>query len=406
MVGTAFRSRRVGMVFVFLPFLLAFGGGCAANRPAESDWADGGLEIIPGAVPPTAEDLLANPAGHILGPTDVLDITIMDLFQAGVETALRREVSDAGFIDLPLLPNRVKADGLTADDLRRAIVRAYEPSILAKAAVTVTVVKGRAETFSIIGAVQRQGTYNILREDMRLLEALALAGDVTYSDLRFLYVIRRIGPFHRPEASGTHGVPGKDMRMVEALALANGQSANTRPADPRPAEAAPGAAPTSRLIAIDYRRLSAGDARQNIVIRDNDVINVPRPPVGEFYVAGEVHRPGVYSMTGRNITVRMAIIAAGLGSVSGYTSCWAPASQRAAQTTAPASFPKGRLFRKTPAGGYAPTALDIEAILNGTAADITLKPYDVIAVGDAKIDPAAVWTTKTPEAAEPPRGFW
>src|SRR5690606_26352452 len=37
-----------------------------------------------------------------------------------------------------------------------------------------------------------------------------------------------------------------------------------------------------------------------------------KPEVGEFYVMGQVERPGVYSLTGRRVTIKQALAAAGL----------------------------------------------------------------------------------------------
>ena len=36
---------------------------------------------------------------------DILDISILDLLENGVETVLRRQVTTSGYIDLPLLPD-------------------------------------------------------------------------------------------------------------------------------------------------------------------------------------------------------------------------------------------------------------------------------------------------------------
>ena len=66
-----------------------------------------------------------------------------------------------------------------------------------------------------------------------------------------------------------------------------------------------------RVIAIHVKRLLDNDRKMNIVIRNKDIIRIPEVVAGEFYVAGEVARPGVYSMTGRQITIKMALAAAG-----------------------------------------------------------------------------------------------
>ncbi len=74
-------------------------------------------ELVPNATFPVEGDWEYVEKDYVIGPTDVVDISIMDLFQEGLETLLRREVSDSGFIDLPLLTDRIKAEGLTKEEL-------------------------------------------------------------------------------------------------------------------------------------------------------------------------------------------------------------------------------------------------------------------------------------------------
>ncbi|MHC4726707.1 MAG: polysaccharide biosynthesis/export family protein, partial [Planctomycetota bacterium] len=67
----------------------------------------------------------------------------------------------------------------------------------------------------------------------------------------------------------------------------------------------------TRLIRIPAERLLAGDSRYNIVIKPGDTIHVPVDIVGEFCIMGHVNRPGYFNMTGRPMTLKMAIAAAG-----------------------------------------------------------------------------------------------
>jgi protein involved in polysaccharide export with SLBB domain len=120
----------------------------------------------------------------------------------------------------------------------------------------------------------------------------------------------------------------------------------------------------SRVIAINYRELQRGNARMNIVIRENDVINVPREEVGEFYVGGLVARPGVYNMTGRQITVKMAVVAAG--------------------NLSEVAWPQNSiLIRRIGDNQEMAYPLNIEAIFRGQESDLYLRPDDVIAVGSS-----------------------
>lgn len=419
-------------------------------------------DIVPNATMPREGDWTYSDKDYVVGPTDIVDISILDLFADGLETVLRRQVTNTGFVDLPLIKDRIRAEGLTKDQLRDVISAAYSPNILKNPTVSVTVAAERQNTFSVLGAVSRPGTYNILRKDMRLLEALALAGGVSQTNIDYLYVIRpeptlrvrevaektRVPgamealpslpeevtsrPATRPAA--TQGAADTDKALKElGDAMRPGLPATTPASQPKAAPApavfrfsetvAAGGAPASqpakaswrysptegwvrvgqaatqtagaapvagpaeespttqpnqpgdpfgwkrairsdmaRVIAVNLKQLHEGDPRMNIVIRDNDVIQVPSLEVGEFYVMGEVQRPGVYSLTGRRITVKMAVAAAG-------------------NMTALAWPDNSILVRRIGNNQEQVIPLDLEAIFRGDDPDMYLKANDVIAVG-------------------------
>jgi len=69
--------------------------------------------------------------------------------------------------------------------------------------------------------------------------------------------------------------------------------------------------PSNRIIAIPADLLREGDARYNIVVRENDTIRVTAGETGQYYMMGHVLRPGVYSLVGLEVTLKQAIAAAG-----------------------------------------------------------------------------------------------
>jgi protein involved in polysaccharide export with SLBB domain len=414
--------------------------------------ADQTQDIYPNATFPQAEDWQATDRDYVIGNMDILDISILDLYQEGIETLIRRQVSLSGYIDLPLLPQNIRAEGLTSDQLKEAIVRAYSPEIIREPTVSVMVVQPHQNIFSAMGSIARPATYNITRKEMRLLEALATAGGMTQTNLKYMYVFRHSrpraaaaapstatqpaapvrpttpsGPIELPplpeipqtqpsdvesglrELGGAlRGVPSTqpaamthlaDMDPMPATAAApkvmfiNGQYVVVEPDAAAPAAATqPSTQPCetpsgerdpfgwaksdmpdgTRIIAIDIKLLQQGDPRMDIVIRDNDVIFVPTLDVGEFYIMGEVARPGVYSLTGRQVTVKMAIAAAG--------------------NTGALAWPENSiLIRRIGANQEQIIPLNIEAIVRGTQPDMFLKPDDVVAVGsDFRTDFLAV----------------
>ncbi|MBI5722363.1 MAG: polysaccharide biosynthesis/export family protein [Planctomycetes bacterium] len=391
--------------------------------------------MVPNATLPAEEDYEYAETEYLIGPADVLDVSVMDLFQESVETVLRRTVSETGNIDMPLINRAIKAGGLTQRQLRNTIAEAYETAgLLASPVVSVAIVTQRQNVFSTLGAIARPGTYTILRRDMRLLEALSLAGGFSQSNLKYLYVIRQTGesagkaaglediplpaPLTRP-GEGTDAGKGagtgpaspygaeapvqpqtqptaaelEKVMQTDSAASASAESpraaeknAATQPASQpagwdfrggqwvRRAGAAKNAAAdpygwskvtrldTARIIAINIARLNAGDPKMNIIVRDNDVLHVPPLEAGEFYISGEVQRPGAYSMTGRQVTIKMALAAAGnLGPLAWPDNCV--------------------LIRRVGAAQEQVIPINVEAIFKGNEPDIFLKPDDVVAVG-------------------------
>ncbi len=77
-----------------------------------------------------------------------------------------------------------------------------------------------------------------------------------------------------------------------------------------------------RIIRVSADALRDGDARQNIVVRAGDVIRLSAGQSGEYYLAGQINRPGAYSLSGRNLTLKVAIASAGnLGALAWPERC-------------------------------------------------------------------------------------
>ncbi len=514
-------------------------------------------EIYPNAEYPNEQDYLYSDKDYVIGPSDLLGIGIMDLFLEGQEYQMQRKVSESGYLSMPLIEERVRATGLTAVELEKAISDAYQPEILLDPTVSVAIIDRRQSMFSIVGAVDRPSTYNVIKPDMTLLDALALAGWVTDPRIKYIYVIRQKPPELRDgrqaaeKAASPTGLPAlPELPSLPPLAEPSGQmqpdnstlpqwpvepstppqsdqdqlreleqilegseptqpgpqfeiepipaeselafiteldgnstapvaqpqpvkykwkyvngrwipeampgpepvitpataparpvpppalpeieaepAPSTLPADiivpeiapkpvitpPRPAPgvtgeipslpvepAAPQVAPVerrivpaqrrdmraeikpakpfkatpqdpfgwaemdksslTRIIAVNYEMLTQGNERMNIVVHDSDKIIVPLLEVGLYYVQGEVIRPGVYVLTGRDITVKQALTEAG--------------------NMSPLAWPQNAmLIRRIGERQEQYIPLDIEAIFKGEENDFFLKPDDVICIG-------------------------
>ncbi len=173
----------------------------AVNDPPREPWKD--------SVPPGPADLRVIHKPYKLGPGDVVTVSVFQLVVPGQESVQTRQVNSQGDITLDFV-GTVHAAGLTTRQLRRRIVNTlintgemappgpHQPG----PQVNVELTEARRRVFSLIGFVAHPGTYNITTPDFRLLDALALAGDMSMSpQLKWLYVIRQ-EPSSRKKTTG------------------------------------------------------------------------------------------------------------------------------------------------------------------------------------------------------------
>jgi polysaccharide biosynthesis/export protein len=315
------------------------------------------------------------------------------------------------------------------------------------------VIEARNRTFSIRGAVNRQGQYQILQSDFRLLDALTLAGDPTNTEIDYVYIIRKntgdtgmggaggttmpTGPMPATQqaspdllAPRSQAMPHKapvylqatDMTPAPAtlpagmmnqpegdrpVIILDGKpmmvpSATTTPSSDSPMMQPMGQSsdlgagipndtmgtggmtgndtmgstghsgtfefneltePSDvRVIRIPLRALLSGELKYNVVIRPQDMVIVPNPIIGEYYMGGHVLRVGVYSLTARKITLKQAVISAGM--LDGL-----------------AIPQRTDVIRRVGPDREVYVRVDLAKIFSGDTPDFFLKPNDQVMVG-------------------------
>jgi polysaccharide export outer membrane protein len=117
-----------------------------------------------------------------------------------------------------------------------------------------------------------------------------------------------------------------------------------------------------RTIRIPADKLLGGDPRYNIVIKPGDTIHVPVDIIGEFCIMGNVNNQGFINITGRPMTLKMAIASAGgLG---------------------PLAWPKNcEVVRRIGKKREEIVLVDLDKIASGEQPDFFIKPNDLINVG-------------------------
>lgn len=139
----------------------------------------------------------------------------------------------------------------------------------------------------------------------------------------------------------------------------------------------------TRLIKIPAKELLSGNPRYNIVIKPGDTIHVPVDIIGEFCITGNVNRGGFINITGRPMTLKMAIAAAGgLG---------------------PLAWPKYcEVVRRIGDKKEEIVMVDLDKIASGEQPDFFIKPNDLINVGT---HPTSRWRAVLRNAFRAAYGF-
>jgi hypothetical protein len=171
-----------------------------------------------------------------------------------------------------------------------------------------------------------------------------------------------------PTAPGPQGRANPDSPAPKLLSSAAPASASDDAAPPPPSGKVfkfdDLEAPTDvRIIRVPIDQLRQyGELKYNIVIRPSDMIIVPDPTNGVYYMGGHVARPGVFGLTGEKVTLKDAWVAAG-----GADDFAMPF--------------RTEVVRRIGTSREVGIRVHLDKILNFQEPDIYLKPNDVIYVG-------------------------
>ena len=116
-------------------------------------------------------------------------------------------VDNEGNINFPVL-GELKLGGLTKREAEQLIIDKLKPYMKETPIVTVRMVNYK---ISVIGEVMRPGTFTISNEKVNLLEALAMAGDMT------VYGLRDNVKLIREDANGKQQIVTLDLNKAETI---------------------------------------------------------------------------------------------------------------------------------------------------------------------------------------------
>ena len=130
------------------------------------------------------------------------------LFRSTTQPVLQQYLVDnEGKISFPVL-GALTVGGLTKKQAEQLIVDKLKPYMKENPIVTVRMVNYK---ISVIGEVARPGTFTISNEKVNLLEALAMAGDMT------VYGLRDNVKLIREDANGKQQIVTLDLNNAETI---------------------------------------------------------------------------------------------------------------------------------------------------------------------------------------------
>jgi polysaccharide biosynthesis/export protein len=326
--------------------------------------------------------LRATPHDYVIGPGDVLGITVFDVQELSRDV----RVSQTGTIGIPLVPVRLHVAGLTEMQTEQKIAEVLEADgLVTHADVSVSVKERKSKPITVVGAVSHPMVYQADRP-VTILEVLAEAGGLS-NDAGDTVIVSRlsqeaqrdtaeppaIGPEEVPHPAAT--APGNATRdnPHSTPATSNASSAQNNPstqstvseatATPPPVTSEP--PPLANTITINLGELmETGDTKNNIVLEAGDVVTVPH--AGIVYVLGAVNRAGGYVLANDRSqlsTLKILSLAGGL--------------------TRTAKADKAVILRKDNQGQKQEVALDLKKVLNRQAEDLQLQPSDILYVPES-----------------------
>jgi polysaccharide export outer membrane protein len=264
-----------------------------------------------------SESRNANLPAQKIGANDLIAVAV---YQAPELTRTVRVGAD-GFIRLPMLRQRIKAESALPSQLEEAITEALRAeSILVDPVVTVTMVEYHSRPISIVGAVRRPLTYQAVGP-VTLLDAIARA--------------EGLSPDAGPEILVSRSQPGED------------------------------GAPTVLTQRIPLHGLiDEADPELNVRLFGGEEIRVPE--VGKVYVVGNVKRPGAFPVQDSNGTSVLKLLAIAEGLLP-YTGKQAFVYRRN-----PGSEAKNEI------------TIELGKIVDRKSPDVPLQPNDILYIPDNK----------------------
>ena len=138
----------------------------------------------------TPKDLIPSNLSYRLHPGDSIRIEIYELYQPGQWYPVARDIDAGGYVRVPELGD-VLAAGQTAQELQDEIEYMLARDVMNHPTVHVVIDSGTAYTYTIHGHIGSPGRFTLRDPNLRVLEALAMAGGAPLTTEK-LFLVRNV----------------------------------------------------------------------------------------------------------------------------------------------------------------------------------------------------------------------
>jgi polysaccharide export outer membrane protein len=256
----------------------------------------------------------ANLPSQLIGPSDLIAVSIYD----APELSRTIRVGTDGYFALPMLKQRLMANGLYPADLETAIGNALrEEEILVNPVVTVTIAEYHSHPISVSGSVKLPIVFQA-EGPTTLLEAIARAQGLNADAGREILI-------SRPQ-------PGPDGKIIML----------------------------TRRISV-RSLLDDADPELNVTLAGGEEIRVPE--IGKIYVMGNVKKSGAFPVQDGSDTTVMQMLAL-------------------AEGLSPFANKQAFIYRREAAGSKNEIAVPLDKIMRRQAPDVPLVANDILYIPD------------------------
>ena len=226
---------------------------------------------------------IAPPKDYLLGPNDILEVTVPGLFERAEIHPLRVQVMANGEVYLPLAGS-VRVEGMNLVEAQRAINQAYADGFLQEPRASVVLAEKSSATVLVLGKVKQPGMHLLPKYQNDVGHALAAAQGFEEDAADVIEVHRRTMP-EQPRVESVKRLPPPLECECRSLPCQAGQFDLTCGA-------------TGQVYAIPLRGPYVEAPRpEDIVLESGDVIVVPSRRHEVFYVVGNLNQTNTVRFT-------------------------------------------------------------------------------------------------------------